>query len=748
MKIGPALLAALLAGAACLPISRPALAVSGQSIASQAFSGAIPSSAPESDPAASSAPDSGPYAEGTKAINEGRWADAIAIFTRVAAQREQHADGALYWKAYAENKLDQAIHAADTCTALRREYPSSRWLDECRALEIELRALSGRPVQIVPGESDELKLLALNAMMRQDEARAMAQIQEILNGNSSEKLKQGALFILGEHHSNETYAQIVRISYAEGDVRIARGKQAERTTGSAWEKAVTGLPLETGFSLATGEGRAEIEFENASTLYLAENSVLVFNDLHTSAGVPHTELALLSGTVSLDIKPFIAGEWFVLRSPADNLAVTYPHRFSSRVTSYVDALAVTALDPGVVRMAGTAQQPLTKGQTEFYRDGARVADAPQTAPDAFAAWDGWVANRVAERASAMAEVMKASGLSAPIPGMAQMRAQGTFFACAPYGTCWEPSEAADREPGDARLSAAQAFSAGKARKSAQESGAGSAANHLDDLEFDFFPCYPMAFLYRRARDPNTGAAVFADSVIDPMNTPYFWAVCHAGSWVHRNHRYVWVLGHKRHHLEPVRWVKSGHKVAFVPIHPYDVKGRPPINRKEEVFAVSGKDKPVIEPVKFGPEHPIELLKSPPREYRSSAMPPLAKAEEPHLEAHSVKDALAIKNATAKAPGIPLNFDHKSQSFVMARQVTQGGKSVTVATPINNRGGTLQARAGGSGAGGGARGEGGGGSSHGGSSHAGSSAGSSSGGSAHSGGGSSSSSSGSSSSGHH
>jgi len=148
-------------------------------------------------------------------------------------------------------------------------------------------------------------------------------------------------------------------------------------------------------------------------------------------------------------------------------------------------------------------------------------------------------------------------------------------------------------------------------------------------------------------------------------------------------------------------------------------------------------------VKFGPEHPIELLKSPPREYRSSPMPPLAKAEEPHLEAHSVKDALAIKNATAKAPGIPLNFDHKSQSFVMARQVTQGGKSVTVATPINNRGGTLQARAGGSGAGGGARGEGGGGSSH-----AGSSAGSSSGGSAHSGGGSSSSSSGSSSSGHH
>jgi hypothetical protein len=34
------------------------------------------------------------------------------------------------------------------------------------------------------------------------------------------------------------------------------------------------LPIEVGFSLVTGSGRAEIEFEDASTLYLGENSVL------------------------------------------------------------------------------------------------------------------------------------------------------------------------------------------------------------------------------------------------------------------------------------------------------------------------------------------------------------------------------------------------------------------------------------------------------------------------------------------
>jgi hypothetical protein len=32
--------------------------------------------------------------------------------------------------------------------------------------------------------------------------------------------------------------------------------------------------------------------------------------------------------------------------------------------------------------------------------------------------------------------MKASGLTSPIPGLADMDGQGTFFKCPPYGTCW------------------------------------------------------------------------------------------------------------------------------------------------------------------------------------------------------------------------------------------------------------------------------------------------------------------------
>jgi hypothetical protein len=48
------------------------------------------------------------------------------------------------------------------------------------------------------------------------------------------------------------------------------------------------LPVDSGFNLVTGGGRAEIEFEDTSTVYLGENSVLAFNNLQTEGNVPHT----------------------------------------------------------------------------------------------------------------------------------------------------------------------------------------------------------------------------------------------------------------------------------------------------------------------------------------------------------------------------------------------------------------------------------------------------------------------------
>ena len=208
----------------------------------------------------------------------------------------------------------------------------------------------------------------------------------------------------------------------------------------------------------------------------------------------------------------------------------------------------------------------------------------------------------------------------------------------------------------------------------------------------YFPCFPAALRYRVIKDPVTGMGRVVDTGLGPKPAGWNWAVCHAGSWIHRRHHYVWVVGHKRHHIAPLRWVKSGHRVAFVPLHPYDVKGRPPINRKEEVFEVKNKNGISVERVKFEPGHPIEELKSAPREYRSDHMPPLSRTGVPHMEAYAMKDGLRGGHLAA-VKGVPLGFNSKLQSFTMSKEVMHGSRTVTVSAPITNRGGTLQARGG-------------------------------------------------------
>lgn len=201
--IFPALLSVLL----CASITGLAQFTPGQGL----LSGISPSGL-EYALAAANAPDSAAYAEGTRAINEGRWADAVSIFTKVIQKQSAHADGALYWKAYAENKLGEVHPALDTCSLLRRDFPSSQWIDECGALEIEIRSKNNQPVQPKAEPDENLKLLALNAIMQKDESRAISEIQEIMESSSSENLKEKAVFILAQGRLNQAQSLLGQIA--------------------------------------------------------------------------------------------------------------------------------------------------------------------------------------------------------------------------------------------------------------------------------------------------------------------------------------------------------------------------------------------------------------------------------------------------------------------------------------------------------------------------------------------------------
>jgi hypothetical protein len=504
--------------------------------------------------------------------------------------------------------------------------------------------------------------------------------------------------------SQEIFPQIARISYVEGDVRIARGKEAERTTHASWETAVNDLPVETGFSLATGAGRAEIEFEDASTVYLAENSVLTFNDLHSQAGIPYTELALLTGTATMHVRPESAQERFVVHTPADTVRFNYPVSADIRVDSYLDAMGVTALKDIAVQPGATEARTVV-GKTSFYRDGhvVTVEDAKNT--EDHAEWDHWVANRVAERTAATTAVMKEAGLSQPIPGLAEMNHQGTFFPCEPYGTCWEPKGLEDEEdlastpaatPASGSGEGAHALEASAVQPTAVSGAAAPATPGRRRVVDDpFIGCLPRSVRMMMLRNPGYMTAQTSSYQLDPRSYRYNWAVCHAGAWVRHRRHYAWAVGTRRHHHPPVHFVKGNGKVLIVPVHPNDSPGKRPLNLEHEVFVLSDKKNMTVEPFSLKSGKVVEVLASAPKEFQKPNLTPLARAQAPQLEARLVKDGLAPRSATeAKPAATTLIFDRRSQSFVLAKQVMQDGRTTTVHQAFHGNSGNLQARAGG------------------------------------------------------
>ena len=79
------------------------------------------------------------YNRGTAALNDGQWQKALDAFQQVAKSGGRRADGALYWKAYTENKMGNRSAATASIAELRKQFPKSTWLKDAGALEIEMK---------------------------------------------------------------------------------------------------------------------------------------------------------------------------------------------------------------------------------------------------------------------------------------------------------------------------------------------------------------------------------------------------------------------------------------------------------------------------------------------------------------------------------------------------------------------------------------------------------------------------------
>jgi hypothetical protein len=531
--------------------------------------------------------------------------------------------------------------------------------------------------------------------------------------------------------------EIVRLSYVQGDVRFSRGGANAPDLSKGWEVAIMNLPVLENYTVATGTGRAEIEFEYGSTVYLAENSVLIFHLLTTTNGVPNTELELATGTATLRVLP-IPGESFGIRTPTANLQ--FPTPTYIRVDSYLDAIGLTSLGKSGTKLSATGEGTgqMKNGQTIIFQNGVPVQTGGADQSGTPADWDSWVAARVTQRKADTAAALKASGLPSFVPGLTDLYNGGTFFACAPFGTCWEPKELTQADPSGASASQTQEVAATADGQSAAPGTSPTGKKTKPKKKpapmaqfADFY--YPIATCFVTVRIPISGKEIEELETVGVVDPPWTWPLCHSGEWVPlsgQRTRYTFVVGKKRHH-PPVIWVHSGRQDGYVPRHPSDVKGQPPLNLKYGIFEAKKGPQGPIEYTDFSPTEKYTTLSEPPKDFRENTTPQLLAAGRPEINGRLVAGALPGAIPVSGKPDsnkvAVAKYDYNERSFaqngnpvsdrsgnpILVGQRTGGSSNARVGGGGNGRTGGGSGRTSGGNSSAGRTSGGGGGASHGG-----------------------------------
>lgn len=152
------------------------------------------------------------YRNGKMALERHQWEDAVGWFQKLVDQRASRADAALYWKVYALHKLNRRAEALASVEDLKRNFPESRWLDDAKALEIEMRLASGQETPPEQERNENLKLLAVNGIIHSHPERAVRVVEELLQRGSSPPLKERALFVLAQSNSPQAGAMLLRVA--------------------------------------------------------------------------------------------------------------------------------------------------------------------------------------------------------------------------------------------------------------------------------------------------------------------------------------------------------------------------------------------------------------------------------------------------------------------------------------------------------------------------------------------------------
>jgi HEAT repeats len=162
------------------------------------------------------------YDDGRGFLDEGNYGDASKKFSELVQMAGPQTDAALYWKAYADNKLGKRDNALLAIADLKKRFPQSRWRKDAEALEIEMRQGSSHPVNPDSQSDDDLKILALQGIMNNDPSKGIPMVEKYLGGSANPKDKSKALFLLVQTGSPQAREMLAKIARGQSNPELQR----------------------------------------------------------------------------------------------------------------------------------------------------------------------------------------------------------------------------------------------------------------------------------------------------------------------------------------------------------------------------------------------------------------------------------------------------------------------------------------------------------------------------------------------
>ncbi len=219
--------------------------------------------------------------------------------------------------------------------------------------------------------------------------------------------------------------RIVRLSDVQGSVQI------DKNTGLGFENAFLNLPITQGTQLRTGDrGRAEIEFEDGSSMRVAPNTLIDFSTLGLSdSGSRISQVNLTEGMAYVNWLGR-SGDQFSLSFSQEKISLGQAAHFRVDASPETATLAVFKGDVDVEGPSGKVLVEKKKtatfdlSQDDKYTVANNVAEAPLDS------WD--------KEASAYHDQYAKNNSSPYGYGVSDLNYYGSYTSVPGYGMMWQP----------------------------------------------------------------------------------------------------------------------------------------------------------------------------------------------------------------------------------------------------------------------------------------------------------------------